>query len=279
MKINHSNIDIQGHRGCRGLYPENSLIGFMHAMAMGVHTLELDTVISQDHAVVISHEPYLNHEICSFHQQQEITIENEQNFNLYQMCYAEIASIDCGSKPHPRFPLQKKTPTSKPLLSTLFEMVLAYESVYQQHKFKFNIEIKSKPEEDDIFHPNYIKYSDLVLEQIEKYNLSNRCTIQSFDLRPLKYIQSIKPKMSLSLLIENSEPIEKNIDSLGFKPTIYSPSYELVNTPMIDYCKKNNIMLIPWTVNDIPSIEKMIALGVDGIISDYPNLFFEHPIS
>ena len=96
-------IDVQGHRGCRGLYPENSLIGFQKAIELGVQTLELDVVISKDNKVVVSHEPFMNHEIALDAFGNEILETNEKQFNLYHMPYDSIKLYDCGTKIHPRF--------------------------------------------------------------------------------------------------------------------------------------------------------------------------------
>ena len=101
-------MDIQGHRGCRGLHPENSLPAFEKALELKVKTLELDVVVSKDHKVVVSHEPYMSHEIALDLFGNEITPKLEMAFNLYTMSYDSIKLYDCGSKKHPRFPFQKK---------------------------------------------------------------------------------------------------------------------------------------------------------------------------
>lgn len=108
-------IDIQGHRGCRGLFPENSLPAFEKAIDLGVTTLELDLAITKDHKVVVSHEPYMNSVICFDPDGNTIDASMERKYNLYQMTHEEIKQFDCGSKVHSNYPNQKKLKTYKPL--------------------------------------------------------------------------------------------------------------------------------------------------------------------
>ena len=119
-------FDIQGHRGCRGLLPENSIVAMKKAVDLGVTTLELDVVISADHQVLLSHEPFLSHEICLDSNGNEIYENNEKSYNLYKMNYDEIRKCDCGSKIHPRFLSQEKVKTYKPLLSEMIDSVENY---------------------------------------------------------------------------------------------------------------------------------------------------------
>lgn len=102
------NIDIQGHRGCRGLLPENSMPAFIRAIELGVHTLELDLAISKDKKVVVSHEPFMSRKICLYASGNEILQSMDMKYNLYEMTYDEIKQFDCGLKFHPDYPNQAK---------------------------------------------------------------------------------------------------------------------------------------------------------------------------
>ena len=116
-------LDIQGHRGARGLMPENTVPSFIHALTLGVTTLELDVVVSRDSQVVVSHEPFLSSTICLSPDGKAIPVEEEKRYNLYQMDYDDIRRADCGSKGNPRFPEQRKMAVAKPLLTEVIDSV------------------------------------------------------------------------------------------------------------------------------------------------------------
>jgi glycerophosphoryl diester phosphodiesterase len=264
-------FDIEGHRGCRGLLPENTIPAFMKALELGVSTLEMDVVITKDGQVLVSHDSFMSHEFCTAPDGGLIPENEETSHNIYRMNYARVISYDCGLRPHPRFPQQKKMKASKPLLKDVID---AAEKYQKEHGIiaGYNIEIKSAPEGDELFHPGPEKFSELLMEVIKEKNLEGKTVIQCFDIRPLKYLHSKYPAMTLSYLIENSLPPEENISALGFIPGIYSPDYTLVNEYLIKYARKNNMKVLPWTINDLPTIIRMRQMGVHGIITDYPDL-------
>src|SRR5688572_8669254 len=101
-------FDTEGHRGCRGLMPENSIPAMMKALEIGVSTLEMDAVITKDNQVILSHEPFFNHEITTKPNGEAVTEAEEKSLNIYRMTYSETQQYDVGLKPHPRFPNQQK---------------------------------------------------------------------------------------------------------------------------------------------------------------------------
>lgn len=265
-------FDIQGHRGCRGLLPENSLPAFRKALELGVTTLEMDLVISKDKKVIVSHEPYFNHEITLTPEGKEIEEREEKSFNLYCLDHEAIKAFDCGTRIHPRFPGQKKINVYKPLLSDVIELAEAYAEGHGK-TIHYNVEVKSTPEGDNIFHPPVEEFCDLVCEAIGVGGIRERTLIQSFDLRALTYLHTHHPEFSLSLLVENPLSPDFNIRILGFVPQVYSPDFRLVDKALIQYAHDVHMKVIPWTVNDAASVRSLISLGVDGIITDYPDLF------
>ncbi len=264
-----SDFDIQGHRGCRGYYPENTGKGFLKAMEMGITTLEMDVVISADNQVLLSHEPFMNHEICLTPEGKEITELQERSFNIYQMNYAEIVKFDCGSKIHPRFEQQEKVKEVKPLLRDVIQLI--EKSKPDGKKIYYNIETKTQKLTDAIFHPKPELFVELLMQEIKNAGIEKQVIIQSFDVRTLQVLHKKYPKIKTALLIENTLTFNENIALLGFQPTIYSPAFKLADMDLLIACKKDGIKLIPWTVNEYADIEKMILCGVDGIISDYPD--------
>ena len=264
-------LDIQGHRGCRGLLPENSIPAFMMALDSGVTTLEMDVVISKDRHVVVSHEPWMNAAICLTPEGTEIKPTDERKFNLYQMTYEEIKRWDCGSKGNVRFPEQQKMATYKPLLT---DVIIAVEKRIRDkmsYEVDYNIEIKSLPAGDNKFHPTPAEFSDLVFQLIDQYLPWNRVVIQSFDFRVLKYWHEKYPHVRLAALVDNLKTIDENLRNLGFTPSIYSPNFKLVTKNEIEYCQSLKMRIIPWTVNEEADIADLIKWRADGIISDYPN--------
>lgn len=269
-------FDIQGHRGCRGLLPENTIEAMKKAIDLGVTTLEMDVVISKDKQVLLSHEPFLSHEICLDKNKNEITESNEHSYNLYQMNYNEIKECDCGSKMHPRFKDQLKLKTYKPLLSEVIEFTEKYiEKNYPGRKIYYNIETKSDAKGDGIFHPEPKEFVDLLVSVLKSTTISDRVYIQSFDVRTLQYLHQKYPEFKTVLLVENKMSIKKNLEILGFKPNVYSPEFILLDEKKVKFLHKKGIKVIPWTVNKFEDMAKVIGYGVDGLISDYPNRYLE----
>lgn len=264
-------LDVQGHRGCRGLYPENSLPGFQNALELGVHTLEMDVVITKDSLVVLSHEPFMSHEIALDVNGNEISSAQERSFNLFQMTYDSIKRYDCGSKPHGRFPTQKKQKVHKPLLSEVIEMA----ETHSNQSIRYNIEIKSMPEYDGIHSPQVKTYVDLVIDIIASKAIEERTIIQSFDIRALEYTNKQYPFLQLALLVDENESITQKLSELTFEPEIVSPYFKLLDQEIVTILQSRGFKIIPWTINDLNDIRDIMALNVDGIISDYPNQVFE----
>ncbi len=264
-------IDIQGHRGCRGLMPENTIPGFLKAVTLGVTTLEMDVVITKNSEVLVSHEPFLSNKICFGPDGEEITEKNEKDYNLFEMTYDEIRQCDCGSKSSVGFPDQEKIKVGKPLLVDVIDTVESYLQNNNLPPIQYNIEPKTNSETDGTFHPEPEKFVELLMAVLEEKELTQRVIIQSFDTRTLRYVHEKYPEVKLALLITNKELPETNIDNLGFIPAIYSPYYLLVNDNLINYAHENAMKVIPWTVNTPAEIRRILALGVDGIITDYPD--------
>ncbi len=265
-------FDLEGHRGCRGLMPENTIPAMLKAIDLDVNTLEMDVVITADNKVLVSHDPFFSHEITTLPSGDSISEMKEQKYNIYKMAYDSVEKFDVGMRPHPRFPSQQKMKVQKPLLSTLIDSVESYLIQTDHPKVMYNIEIKSTSTNDNIFHPEPEKFADLLMDIIEKKGIQSRVIIQSFDPRVLKLVSQKYPTMRLSLLIENQKiPIRGFGRKYGFKPNILSPDYSLVTKEIVDSLHSRHIKVIPWTVDDLPSAKKLYAMGVDGIITDYPD--------
>jgi len=268
-------LDYQAHRGGRGLMPENTIAAMLAVMDnKKVSTLEMDLAITKDKQVVVSHDPILNPLITTKPDGTYIKASELNKNIIYQMDYVALEKYDVGLKIHPGFTGQKKLAASIPTLSSLIDSVETKSKTIGR-KMNYNIEIKSVDGKDIIEHPAPDEFVELVVNILQNKNILNRTSIQSFDLRPLRVLHEKYPSIKTSYLVFGAESAnaEKQIALLGFKPTIYSPEYKYVNKAMVDYCHQKNIQVIPWTVNTKEEINALIELKVDGIITDYPNLY------
>lgn len=264
--------DWQGHRGARGLLPENTIVSFLKALEYPeITTLELDVVVSADRQVVVSHEPWMSHQICTFPDGRPVTQAAEQALNLYEMRYETIAAFDCGSRGHPLFPQQEAIAAAKPTLAQVVEAVETYCAARQRPLPHFNIELKSRPDWYERMVPAPDLFTRIVIDLIREKNLINRCNIQSFDPRILKEARAYAPELTLALLVENTASMEDNVANLGFVPYAYSPHFGLVDDTSVARARAMGMKLIPWTVNDPAEMQRLLNLGVDGIITDYPD--------
>ena len=282
-KIAAQIFDKQGHRGCRGLMPENTIPAMINALGLSVTTLEMDAVITKDKQVILSHEPFFNHEISSVlvinyaTSRKYIDETKEKDYNIYKMTYEETQQYDVGLKPHPRFLQQQKMAVQKPRLADVFDSVKNYMMTAKRPYPYFNIETKTMPATDNLFHPAPAEFVELLMKVVKEKEMEQYIIIQSFDFRTLQYLHLHYPTIKTAMLIEDFDKrtLDEQIKALGFTPTIYSPAYILATDAVIKKCHAQNIKIIPWPVNDKKEIDRLKALGVDGIITDYPNLFNE----
>lgn len=268
-------FDKQGHRGCRGLMPENTISAMLKAIDLGVTTLEMDAVITSDKQVILSHEPFFNHEITTRADGSAVTEAEEKALNIFGMTYAETQQYDVGKRQHPRFPRQEKIAATKPLLSSVIDAAENYTKAKHKQPIFYNIETKSQPATDGKYHPEPAEFVDLIVSVVKKKKIENRVTIQSFDIRTLQYLHQKYPAIQTVLLVEDydKKSFEEQITQLGFVPNVYSPHYSLVTPQLVEACHQKKVRIIPWTVNDRAIIQQLKTLGVDGVISDYPDLF------
>ncbi len=264
-------FDLQGHRGCRGLRPENTIPAFLLALDSGVTTLEMDVVITHDGQVVLSHEPWMSGSICLDPEGKEIPARDTLKHNIYTLTYDQIRQYDCGSKGNTRFPEQLRMSAYKPLLRDVIIAVENHIKNHTKYEVDYNIEIKSDKRDDGRFHPKPEEFSRIVHDLVDEYLPMSRVIIQSFDFRVLKHWRAQYPDIRLAALVENKKSFDTIIKDLGFNPSIYSPYYKLVTPELVKKCRDKKIRLIPWTVNDEREMLALKGMGVDGFITDYPD--------
>lgn len=275
LQMNLPAFDKEGHRGSRGLMPENTIPAMIKGLDLGVTTLEMDAVITKDQQVILSHEPFFNHEITTKPDGSFVSEKEEKQLNIYQFSFAETQGFDVGLKLHPRFPNQQKLAATKPLLLHVIDSAEAHCKQNNLPLPFYNIETKTQPATDNTYHPAPELFVDLLMKVITVKKISSRTIIQSFDFRTLQVVHKKYPYIKTAALIEDYDrkSLQEQLKALGFTPSIYSPAFSMVTPVLVKQCHDAGMKIIPWTVNDKNSIEKLKAMGVDGIITDYPNLF------
>ena len=267
-------FDSQAHRGGRGLMPENTIPAMLDAIDRGVTTLEMDLQLTKDGQVIVSHDPTFNANFVTTPQGDTLTSAAAKKIVLYQLSYDSIAKYDVGLKFNPEFPRQKKIAAIKPLLSVLLDSTEAHAKA-KGRAIKYNIEIKSKPASDGVHYPDIASFVDLAMQVIDSKNIANRVVVQSFDTRALRLLHQRYAHYALSYLVDRKEKRnpEELVKALGFTPEILSPNEMIVTPGLVKDCHLLGIKVIPWTVNSIDRIRELKKIGVDGIITDYPDLF------
>jgi glycerophosphoryl diester phosphodiesterase len=284
-------IDVQGHRGSRGDFPENTLPAFARALDLGVTTLELDTGVTRDGVVVIAHDPLLNPD---FTRDPQGAWLQSRGPALHTLSFADLQTYDIGridpmSAYAKRFPEQRPIDgTRVPALAALFEAVASR----GDSRTRFNIETKISPlEPSQTLAPEPFVHA--VLGVIRQHGLAHRASLQSFDWRTLKIAQRIAPDIPTVYLTAQQKFLD-NIEAAnpdgsawtaglrfqdhGSVPRMvkaaggaaWSPYYGDVSAALIAESHALGIPVVVWTVNEPKDIERMLDWKADGIISDYP---------
>jgi glycerophosphoryl diester phosphodiesterase len=258
-------IMVVGHRGCRGVMPENTIESFREAIKRGVDGIEWDVVVNGDRQLVISHEPYFHNDFCQDPKGNDI--QNESLYNIYKMSQAEIESFDCGTKVHQNFPEQKKIRAVKPLLADVVK------SLPEIRRKRIFFEIKSDEPEYGISQPYPADYVRLILDEVKEYGFRSICYM-SFDKNILEELHKINPALNL-VYLSKKKGIKKSLEQLSFKPNSVGLYYRTINRRAIDVLREQNIGVYAWTVNKAEDAHKMMGYAIDGIITDYPRRIIE----
>lgn len=262
-------FDVQGHRGCRGLEPENTIPAFLKALELGVSTLELDVVLSQDQQVVVSHDWYFNARLTTKPDGTPLSRTEAKTLRLDRMPYDRIKRYDVGRRGHPDFPEQQPKAAYKPLLSEVIRAADAYARQQQLPLPQYTIEIKT----------NAHASAELMCQRLAQVLTisAERFCIQSFDFSVLKYWKAQQeagsfPNNTLSVLVMR-KGLRRSLQELGFRPDIFSPQYRFISKRTVQKAHALGIRVIPWTVNERQAMQHLQQIGVDGFITDYPNRF------
>ncbi|WP_214324411.1 glycerophosphodiester phosphodiesterase [Nonomuraea sediminis] len=296
-------LDLQAHRGGLGLVVESTLAGFANALELGVSTLELDVQITEDGQAVVTHDRKISPRKC---RDTAPAVPGDPEYPyvgkfINTLTLAQIRTMDCGSQTLAEFPGQRAAPGARmPLLSEVFDLVNSYKA----HQVMLNVETKVEAGAPQETAPRE-QFVQVTLGEIRKAKIMNQVTIQSFDWGSLMRMRELEPKLPLVALTNydflqtgkpgaspwlggididdfGGDPLKavKSFGAAAFSPVhgfpqngkVTDPGYvPYVTKTMVDEAHDLGIKVIPWTIDDEPTLNKLIDDGVDGIITDYPD--------
>jgi glycerophosphoryl diester phosphodiesterase len=279
-------FDAQGHRGARGLLPENTLPAFRRAIELGVSTLELDVGVSRDGVVVVMHDPAVPADRCLG--ADGVRIAGEQGPLLRDLPWDSLRRFDCGSlNPDPRRlpepPWESRPGEPMPSLDQVFELARLDPGL------RFNVETKLRPGDADTVAAD--AFVDAVLDSVRRHGLAPRVSIQSFDWRALSRVKrrapgirtvglvsprNLAPEWLDGLVPDPRDPMALFRRARGFVDQV-SPHWRMLlpeGGPVLSLAalQAEGFAVVPWTVNEPEAMRRLVRLGVDGLISDYPDL-------
>ncbi len=263
-----------GHRGTRGLVAENTIPSFEKAIEVGANTIEFDVHITKDNKVVVYHDNSFNPAYTLMPDGSAIPEARRRDYTFYQMNYADIRKFIIGQKPYDAYPEQQPVKAYAPLMSEMIDSIEAFTRANDYPPVVYLLEIKSNPKTDGFEQPAPEAYMEIMMGVLAPYlkQLKGRLIIQSFDMRPLQVLHKTHPDIPLGYLTgDKSKTVAQNLEALGFVPAFYNPHYALVDTGFLSTCHHKGMKVLPWTVDEKDRMEQLIELGVDGIITDYPN--------
>jgi len=261
-------FDLQGHRGARGTAPENTLPGFAAALALGVVTLELDTGVTRDGVVVIHHDRRLNPDIARGPDGRWIDAPGPllRELDFKALRRYDVGRLRPGSEYAARFPEQAPADGARiPRLAELFALVRKAGN----DQVRFNIETKISPAAPAETLPPYA-FARALIAEIRAAGVAGRASVQSFDWRTLHAVEREAPEIATVYLTgpRRGGPQPKAVHAAGGR--IWSPHYEELDSAALIEARGLGLKVVPWTVNEPGFIERFLDLGVDGIITDYP---------
>jgi glycerophosphoryl diester phosphodiesterase len=285
-------FDLQGHRGARGLAPENTLAAFAKALQIGVTTLETDLAVTKDGAIVLSHDPVLNPDIVRAPDGTWLAAPGPA---IHSLTLAELRAFDVGRiKPGTKYAQRfgRQTPADGARIPTLAELFTLAQASGKSPRF--NIETKLSPEKPGET-PDPGTFVRLVVEAVRAAKLTSRTTLQSFDWRTLRIARRAAPEIATACLTYEAT-LRDAVDAEGRRPSpwlagldpldyagsvprlvaaagcgIWSPQFKEISSASVAEAHALGLKVVPWTVNAEAEMARVIDLGVDGLITDYPD--------
>jgi glycerophosphoryl diester phosphodiesterase len=293
LSLHAAAFDVQGHRGARGLLPENTLPAFQKALDLGVTTIECDMAVTKDRVVVIYHDLTLNPDITRGPDGKFLEARGPaiSALTFDELQRYDVGRIKQGTEYAKQFPDQAGLDGVRiPRLSDLFDLV----KKSGNEKVEFDCETKVDPYQRALTIDVH-EFTRLAIAEIRRAGMASRTMVQSFDWSTLQQIQKEAPEIRTMYLYSprsgnprNGQPalwvagfhpsehggsIPRAVKAAGGK--IFAPNHALLDAAMLAEAKSLGLTVIPWTVNDVPTINKLLEMRVDGIISDRPDLVIQ----
>ena len=263
-----NSCEIQGHRGCRARYPENTLPAFQAAIYARADAIELDLLLTRDGHFVIYHDEFINDKLVAYRDGRSLTSLGPL---VYSLTFAEVKEFDCGLKTNPAFPQQRAIPgTPIPTLEELFALIRTSKHPHAK-KIRVNLEIKRDP-----LHPEYTaspaELVDRLLPLVAASGLPERISYSSFDPEVLFELRKRAPEATIAFLQENTPVLDNMLETAAqLKAQIVSPKSIFIQSPeQIREMQEQGFKVVLWTVNEPEEWKKFIEWGVDGLITDDP---------
>jgi glycerophosphoryl diester phosphodiesterase len=289
-------FDLQGHRGARGLAPENTLAGFEVALAVGVQTLELDVGLSRDDVLVVAHDRTLSPDLTRDADGRWLASAGPslRSLDFAALQVYDVGRIRPGSAYAAAYPAQRPVDGARiPSLDQVFERVAALGA----HAVRFNIETKLSPlAPAQTADPG--TFARRLVETLRRHKMADRSTVQSFDWRTLREVQRIAPDIATAYLsvqqsgfdtIRAADPagspwtaglrhsehgsVARMVLAAGGR--IWSPNAADLDAGRVAEARALGLKVLPWTVNDPVQMGRLMDWGVDGLITDRPDLLRE----
>lgn len=248
-------IEVHGHRGARGLFPENSIPGFEHAIRAGVDFIELDVVVTADDVPVVWHDAILTRRKCEGPRRHAL---------VRDLTLAELKQYTTGGRLDRRFPKQTRLPGLR--IPTLDEVL----SLAPLGRFRFDIEIKSFAGRGMLTPGSRIQ-AQLVAQAVRKHNLEARVRVQSFDRKVLRAVRTVAPQLAV-VILHTGMPLRFTTIARRAETTTVGAYFRLVTRRRVEEAHDAGVKVIAWTANQPRQWQRLIRAGVDGIITDYPAL-------
>ncbi len=286
-------FDLQGHRGARGLMPENTLAGFARALTLGATTLEMDIGISRDGHLIISHDSRLNPALTRSQDGKWLAAPGPaiNSLSLEQLTGYDVGRLDPSSRYARRFPRQRAVDGER--IPTLAQVLLLPPAAGNS-QVRLNLETKLSPLEPHLT-PSPEEFAAKLVDQVRAAGAAGRVTVQSFDWRTLQQVQSLAPEIDTAYLTAQQRWLDNiqakrpgaspwtagmDVDDFGGSiprmirqagGAIWSPYFRELDRAQLHEAKALGLRVVVWTVNEAPDMHELIVLGVDGIITDYPD--------